>query len=138
MEIIIQKGLSCKRYAISKREDGFLSPQCSSRAWCFLSTKDGYLPYCCDCRAEEETAINYRLITRKYGEVDICNKYAKYIDGLNDYEMEYMGFIDLEMMRRTVFIERHEKPESEWYYMDYKELYIPPNCEAALPHPDSV
>ena len=118
LDIMFQKVLSCKRYAISEREDGFSSPQCSSRAWFFLSTKDGYLPCCRDCIDEEKTAVNYKLFTKKYGEVDICNQYAHYIHTLTRKQWNHMGMIDLRY-RITHFIERHKNPESEWYYMDY-------------------
>ena len=102
--------------------------QCSSTASCFLSTKKGYLPCCKQCVENDDKAVTHVLITHKYGEVNICNKYLKYINSLNCFEMDHMSLIDTCPLE-TYFIERHENPESEHYYMDFKNYYIPPKID---------
>ena len=54
---------------------------------------------------------------------------VKYVDSLNPYELDHMGLIDLVPLKKSYFIERHEKPKSEAYYMDFKQYYIPPETE---------
>ena len=131
IHIIFKPKISCKRYAVSEREDGFLSPQCSSRASCCLSSKDGYLPCCQTCVYDEDTAVNHELKTHKYGEVKICDLYADYIGSLHPYEKAYMGLISLHPLG-TYFFERHDKPELEDYYMDYREYHIPSDYYAEV------
>ena len=116
-EGILKYNLSCKRYAISERKDGFLSPQCLNEAYVFFPTKDGYLPYCEYCIDEEDEAVTQTLVSDKYGEIDICNKYAEYIYRVPIHEREELYMIDM-VYDETSFVERHEDPESQWYYMN--------------------
>ena len=91
--------------------------------------KKGYLPCCAKCVEDDDKAVTHMLITNKYGEVNICNKYLKYVDSLNCYQLDHMGLIDTVPLKKSYFIERHEKPKSEAYYMDFKQYYIPPETE---------
>ena len=115
-QLIIDKKLICKQ------------KPCMQNAICFLRTHKGYSSYCEKCVENDDTAVTHVLITHKYGEVKICNKYLKYINSLNCFEMDHMGLIDTCPLE-TLFIERHENPEYEHYYMDIKNYYIPPKID---------
>ena len=50
---------------------------CPSRATYLLNTKSGHEPFCDQCAEANDFAVMNSLITRKYGEEWICNKYMK-------------------------------------------------------------
>ena len=128
---ILVKGLGqvpicdqCAEQLIKNKK--MICKNCPSTANYLLNTKLGYEPNCEKCAKNDDTTVMNLLITNKYGEAVICNKYMKYIDDLESYQCDVMGLIDVVPLKHSYFIEYHENPESQHYYMDFKNYYIPP------------
>ena len=127
---ILVKGLGqvpicdqCAEQLIKNKK--MICKNCPSTANYLLNTKLGYEPNCEKCAKNDDTAVMNLLITQKYGEQRICNKYLKFIDSLNAHELDYMGLIDTNILDDSYFIECHENPESQHYFRDLKDYYRP-------------
>ena len=114
-QLIINKIMICKN--------------CPSTANYFLNTKLGYEPICDHCVETDDSAVMNLLVTHKYGKAAICNKYLKYLDTLKPFQFNLMGMIDITPLKHSYFIETHENPESQHYFIDSEQYYIPPEYE---------
>ena len=128
---ILVKGLGqvpicdqCAEQLIKNKK--MICKNCPSTANYLLNTKLGYEPICDQCAKTDDSAVMNLLVTHKYGEAVICNKYMKYIDDLKPNQYDVMGLIDVVPLEHSYFIENHENPESQHYFMDFKNYYIPP------------
>ena len=103
----------CSEKAIS------FNKRCSENAILFVETdylgKQILIPCCLFCACDEDTIVSHKLITHKYGEVEICNEYVKY---LLQFDKEYhhkIGMICIIPIIGRSILKRYEYPKSEWY-----------------------
>ena len=123
-QLIKNKKMICKRKIINKNQ--IAVKICDSTADYLLNTKLGYEAICDDCIEQNDNAVTTLLITHKYGEVPICNKYRNYIGGFKAHQDDFMGLIDIVPLD-DYFIDCHENPESYHYYQDYRNYHIMEN-----------